>query len=259
MMNRVLVNGVFILAFALTGCVSKQAFLAEQQNSKSLEKTIAKQRKDLRALKNEVAKLKDSIAAIYAKYPSLFDTKGEVVLNDKPTRSVSPSNKPLSKDTNSGKNIAWMSDNEKATLYYLNMARMDPKGFCKKYITPKLKLDPDNTYISSCIVYMNSIEPLGALVPEKKLFESAKCHASTTGKIGYVGHERKDKNCKSYFWGECISYGVSSGLNIVIQLLVDDGVPSLGHRYICLGTYTEIGISQENHTAYGVNTVLDFR
>lgn len=259
MMNKSLIARVFFIVLALTGCASKQAYIELENNNKTLEKSLAKQKKDNRALKTQIQKLSDSIVSIYAKYPALFNTKGEVVLNDKPVRSSEDENKVLNKDTNSGKKIAWMSTNEKDVLYYLNIARLDPKGFCKKYIMPMLVESPDNTYISSCILYMNSIAPLGALKPNQKLFESAKCHAYSTGLIGFVGHERKDKTCKSIFYGECISYGLSGGLSVVIQLLVDDGVPSLGHRYICLGGYSEIGISQQPHKAYGTNTVLDFR
>lgn len=163
------------------------------------------------------------------------------------------------KDTNSARNTTWLSADEKKVYYYLNQARMNPKWFCNTYIVPRLKYDPDNVYLLTLIDYMMKMPALNALVPGRSAFESAHCHAETSGKTGYVGHERQKGGCKSDFWGECCSYGVSDPLGIVIQLLVDENVESLGHRYICLGWYSEVGISIQPHKGWGVNTVLDFK
>ena len=53
-------------------------------------------------------------------------------------------------------------------------------------------------------------------------------------------------------------YGEDDGLGVVCQLLIDNGVESLGHRNICLGKYANVGISMQAHKKYSVNTVLDF-
>ena len=97
------------------------------------------------------------------------------------------------------------------------------------------------------------------LIPDEKLSLSAKCHALSSGKVGHVGHDRIDTTCKSIFWGECISYGAANGKDVVYQLLVDEGVPSLGHRKICLSELSIIGVSIQNHKIYGSNAVLDFK
>jgi uncharacterized protein YkwD len=82
--------------------------------------------------------------------------------------------------------------------------------------------------------------------------------------LGFVGHTRSEnprtkKICDAIFGGECISYGMDAGLSIVLQLLIDDGVPSLGHRHICFSKeYKEVGISLKKHKRYGINCVLDF-
>lgn len=59
--------------------------------------------------------------------------------------------------------------------------------------------------------------------------------------------------------GECIHYGQSNALEIVTSLLIDQTVKSLGHRKICLGYFTEMGVSIQPHNGYGKNAVLDFR
>jgi uncharacterized protein YkwD len=119
--------------------------------------------------------------------------------------------------------------------------------------------DPKNTYYRSLVATLDFMEPLDLLRPDPKCYQSARCHAYRSGITGYVGHERGG-NCRKneYYNGECCDYGNSKALDIVMSLLVDDGVPSLGHRQICLGEYSSIGVSIQPHKAWNYNTVLDF-
>jgi uncharacterized protein YkwD len=98
------------------------------------------------------------------------------------------------------------------------------------------------------------------LYPDNACFISAKSHAYQSGITGYVGHERKTPGSKSkeHFNGECCEYGHSDPLDIVLSLLIDVGIPSLGHRVVCLGDYAKLGVSLQPHKRYSINTVLDF-
>jgi uncharacterized protein YkwD len=59
---------------------------------------------------------------------------------------------------------------------------------------------------------------------------------------------------------ECCDYGNDNAVDILLNLLVDDGIPGVGHRLICLSnSYTKIGISIQPHKVYEVNTVMDFK
>lgn len=160
-------------------------------------------------------------------------------------------------DTNSAKKTEWLTKKEKELMYWLNYARLNPKKFCMKYIYPHYLKDKNNVYIATLMDYMLSMKPVPALIPDKILFESALCHAESMGKAGKFGHARLE-GCKSTFRGECCSYGVDDPLSIVIQLLIDKNVSSLGHRYICMGTYTKLGVSIKPHKTYKINAVLDF-
>ena len=61
------------------------------------------------------------------------------------------------------------------------------------------------------------------------------------------------------YTGENISYGDDNARNIVIQLLVDDGVPSRGHRKNILNfKFDEVGVSVGKHSGYGSMCVIDF-
>ena len=125
------------------------------------------------------------------------------------------------------------------------------------YIYAYYLKNKNDVYVATLMDYLLQMKPVPALYPDKELFESAKCHAETMGKEGKLGHKRID-GCKSKFRGECCSYGVSEPLGVVIQLLIDRGVYSLGHRYICLGTYQTIGVSAKPHKSFKINYVLDF-
>jgi hypothetical protein len=104
---------------------------------------------------------------------------------------------------------------------------------------------------------MKKMQPIKTLQFDQKCWESAECHSTTIGKAGLVTHERQ-KGCVAYFSGECCHYGRSDALEIIIDLLIDRNVESLGHRNICLGSYSFLGISMKPHITWSVNTTLDF-
>jgi uncharacterized protein YkwD len=187
------------------------------------------------------------------------DIKTEIETIDNRT-SDSPGNipsvwvEPKYPEANSAINEDYLTAEEKQIFYFLNLVRMNPKLFADTYLSD-LQNSPDN-YESSLYQELQQLQPLPVLKPNRKLFESAKCHAIESGLVGYVGHTRS--KCSHYFLGECCEYGLSDALDIVTALLIDQGVPSLGHREICLGNYTELGVSIQPHKSYGVNAVLDF-
>lgn len=151
---------------------------------------------------------------------------------------------------------------EKDVYHYLNYARTRPKEFCEKFVVPEW--NKSNRFENSLVATMRSMAPVDALLPDFSGYQSAECHARSLGLTGGRGHKRiKDpktgKPCEQNFWGECCSYGEDSGLGVVLQLLIDNGVESLGHREICLSNeYSRVGISLQYHKVYGANCVLDF-
>jgi hypothetical protein len=165
------------------------------------------------------------------------------------------------KNLYTAKDSVWLSKKEKEVYYYLNYARVKPREFCDKYVVPMLKKKNANRnkYIITLIDYMYRMKPLNAIIPNKQLFNEARCHAVTSGKFGYVGHQRQNKDCQSSWNAECCDYGNFSALEHVLRLLIDEFVPSLGHRYACLGYYTEGGIAFSSHAKWEENVVLDFK
>lgn len=173
-------------------------------------------------------------------------------------------NAPKYKAANTAQNVNYLKKNEKEVYYFLNLARLNPplfaETFLKKYVAWNDGYAPDmqDYYVSSLYKTMLKTASMPVLVPDQQLYETAKCHAVYSGKIGYVGHERQ--GCNENFSGECCAYGSGSGLEIVMQLLIDYDVASLGHREMCLDPrYKSLGVSVEPHKTYRVNCVMDFR
>ena len=175
-------------------------------------------------------------------------------------------NEPKFTKCNTAAGAAYLSNDEKKVIYILNLIRTDPALFARtvlrKYPSQSGKdyLSDDTYYYQSLVNTLLKLEPKELLYPDNLCYGSAQCHANASGISGYVGHERKSKDCKDkkYYYGECCDYGHSDPLEIVLSLLIDEGVSSLGHRNICLGDYSKIGVSIQPHSKYGTNSVFDF-
>jgi hypothetical protein len=160
----------------------------------------------------------------------------------------------------------YLTEEEKNVIWVLNMIRLNPKLFlktvllnpkCRYYVKPEKR----DFYFISLITKFNTMKPINSLlVPDSMAFVSARCHAIASGKNGIIGHDRVNNNCEKDFHGECCDYGNNNALDILLNLLIDSGIPELGHRVICLSdSYQKLGVSIQPHAVYRVNTVLDFK
>ena len=163
---------------------------------------------------------------------------------------------------NTAKDVAYLTTVEKECVMYINLCRLYPKDFLKYevvnyYGTEKYgNYVKYSTYRQSLINLLNFMQPVDALYFDNEAYKNAKCFAIEQGKAGTTGHTRI--NCKDGNYAECCSYGMDTGKDIVLQLLIDDDVPSLGHRINCLNkAYTKIGVSVQNHVKWDTCAVLD--
>jgi len=59
--------------------------------------------------------------------------------------------------------------------------------------------------------------------------------------------------------GENCSYGYERAIDIVLTLLIDEGIKNLGHRNNILGPdFNSVGVAIRPHKTYRVNCVMDF-
>ena len=166
---------------------------------------------------------------------------------------------------NTAANIASLTQMEKDIIFYCNLARLDGSKFWAKYGN---QAKGSTAYVSSLESDLKSVKNLAMLVPEKSLMEAAAYHANDMSKNNFFDHSSSDgtsfgDRVYSFYGGNAIAENISAGMNtaigVVMQLLVDDGLSSLGHRKNILGSkYVAIGVKTATHKQWRTVTVQDF-
>jgi len=169
-----------------------------------------------------------------------------------------------------GDSVKYLTDEEKKVLLLVNLARLDGKSFITNVLDPFVKENstPDNEYLRSLYTDLRATSGLKTFLPHEKLSKSAAFHANDMGTKGKTGHDSSDGTAcfdriRRYHSGgymaENCDYGYSDALNIVLHLMIDDGVPSKGHRNSILSpNYKRVGISIKPHKVWSFNCVMDF-
>jgi uncharacterized protein YkwD len=172
---------------------------------------------------------------------------------------------PESESANdTAKNVNYMTSGEKEVVRFLNEARTDPRGFANKYLKGnRLKAARE------CYRKMRAMRPLPLLRPFEALFLAAKDHAEDAGRNGRIGHIGSDgSNAKIRverygIWLDMLAenclFGSRDPLEIVVQLLIDEGVRGRGHRKNILHKKARyVGVSIRPHTKYKFGCVMVF-
>lgn len=185
----------------------------------------------------------------------------------------------------------YLSPAEKDVILEMNKARADPKKNAELYIQPMLQYDwggpfGANSYlasgetvytstregkdgIQSCINDLSRRRSMSPLLPAKGLFLAARDHVNDTGPKGITGHTGSDGSSMGQRinrygeWnrgaGENISYGHNIGRDIVVQLLIDDGVSNRGHRNNILNqNFKYAGGAIGSHSGFTYLCVIDY-
>lgn len=172
---------------------------------------------------------------------------------------------------NTAKNIDYYTKEEKNIILFSNLARIDGKLFSETFLLYYLDSTQQkkDTYVTSLISDLKKVKNLPLLQPAKDLYEVAIEHATDMGKTGKQGHnsssgipfaKRMSKLSEKYSGeGENCNYACSKGFDVVMDLLIDRGVSTLGHRKNILNeNYVYIGVSIQKHKKWNYNSVMDF-
>lgn len=161
---------------------------------------------------------------------------------------------------NTAKEVKELTFEEKQTIMYLNLVRMYPKDYIRIELNTKnqqWKYYADNSYFVSLTTTLETMEPVNPIYFNREMYALAKCFSKEKFESNKMGHDRK--KCPGGYTGECISYGYNKGMNIINQLLIDEGVESLGHRELCLARgFESIGVKINEHKTYEFFAILDF-
>jgi uncharacterized protein YkwD len=178
----------------------------------------------------------------------------------------------------------YLSASEKAVVHEINLARTAPKNYAsfleqfKKYYHEKLIQLPNETPIitqegvealKEAIRFLHSTKPLPRLNLSQGMSLGAKDHVKDLGSSGGLQHLGSDRSqpwdrVKRYgTWqkviGENISLGHEKARNIVMSLIIDDGVPHRGHRKnIFNSDFRVIGVACGEHPKYRTVCIITF-
>jgi len=178
--------------------------------------------------------------------------------------------------------LDYLSPLENAVIQEINMARANPKGYAtlleewKWYFDGRLLKIPGErivltregaTAVNEAMNVVRSMNPVARLSPSKGMSLGAKDHVKDQGSSASIGHRGRDGSTvwdrvnRYGTWeksiAENISYGSDKARNIVMGLIIDDGVSGRGHRKnIFNPDFRVIGVACGHHGTYGTVCVI---
>ena len=153
---------------------------------------------------------------------------------------------------------------------YIPILAQTKKLFRKNNVLHLYKEMPFKTYegletIDEAINFLSTQKPLKSFILSSELIKSSKDIANELGINGIVNHSKNlpqyiEKYCE---WGgmlcENIDFGTKQAENIMIKLLLNDGIKERFQRLnIFKPELKYIGISQNSHIKYGICTVIHY-
>lgn len=166
-----------------------------------------------------------------------------------------------------------------------NRVRTNPKSYIPileqymKYFNGNVLEKPDSdegietlegkhAYVEA-IKFLKTQKPICKLEFNEELSRASQDHCNDIGKSGSCDHKGSDGSTNDDRIGryldwdiaiaENIDFGATSGEELIISLLVDDGIEDRGHRDTLFNTKVNyIGIGVGYHREYDVCTVIDY-
>ena len=170
-----------------------------------------------------------------------------------------------------------------AVIREMNLARQNPALYAtfvqelRSRMSGNVLVLPGHTRIRTkegtaaldeAIRFLQSAQPLAALTLSRGMSRAAADHCTDQADGGF-GHEGKDRSHAgqriarygnfSGSWGENISYGKSTARDVVLALIIDDGLPARKHRKnIFNPNFNFAGAAFGRHARFGTMCSMDF-
>jgi len=188
-------------------------------------------------------------------------------------------------ELNTAKHANYLNELEQDVILELNKVRSNPKQYAEDYLEElrtafkgKLYTYPGQITVKSqegirpleeCIQVLKKTEAMPILNPAEGLAKAAAELVADQQKHGGIGHiTRRGLTPKMRIekygeWDICsaedITYGSFEARQIVIALLIDDGVPGRGHRENILNACSRfVGVANGGHPNYDSMCAIDY-
>jgi uncharacterized protein YkwD len=180
--------------------------------------------------------------------------------------------------------VNYLSPLEQQVISEMNKVRKNPKLYIpmlekykKRFQGKRVRLS-QNSYlitqegvkaVDEAIAFLKSTRPVGILKISRGMSLAAKAHVKDQGSKGATGHSGSDgsnpfNRINRYGkWqitaAENISYGPNTAQDIIMQLIIDDGVPSRGHRINIFNPAFQVsGVAYGTHQIYKYMCVINY-
>lgn len=188
-------------------------------------------------------------------------------------------------ELNTAKDAPYLNEFQKQVIFELNKVRSNPKRFAEEYMEDLRTCyegslfiypgqDPVKTKegiepLNECINVLLNARPVPVLHPAGGLSKASAdlvADQQQYGGIGHIAHNgstTQNRIEKYGNWDICsaedISYGIFDAREIVMTLLIDDGVPNRGHRENILNPcFRFVGVGYGKHPDYQSLCVIDY-
>jgi hypothetical protein len=187
---------------------------------------------------------------------------------------------------NTAKYVDYLSKEEKNIIFYMNLMRMDGTKFFNTYFQDfmrdhnkrmqrysnykDLKINTYDSYYRGLKEDLKKVKNFELYYPDETLTFLALSHGKDMYRRNLADHKSSDgrtmvERLSKYFpnraMAENLAFGFSKGLDNVCMLLLDKGVPDLGHRKNMLNTsygLNTVGVSIQPHPTYTYSATIDF-
>ncbi len=165
----------------------------------------------------------------------------------------------------------------------MNLARQHPEVYVQLleaqrehyrgniFVSPRgalLRTKEGLTGVNEAIRFLRRVQPVGALNLSPGIARAAADHVAdqANGTLGHDGSDRSNPGVRmnrhgswSVRWGENIAYGKSTAREIVMALIIDDGLRSRKHREnIFNPAFNYAGAAVGAHARYRTVCSIDF-